>query len=268
VGHLAGPLTQTLSSTGNVGYESVGGLAVYRFTVEMPVRSPRVPADAGFGLEVGATVAPELCGPSAGLAPGTLRLYTDAERHLGLATGVLDPLRLVALEPAVRNGTLLVQLAAQSPWGNYDVDEGSLRLAIDGPGAPEQVRPVSLVQRTHEVGHAADPLVATYAWPFADAKAGAGDGVYTITASVLDDQGAAVARGHVAVQLSGSGPVEFSRCLVPEAQARLADVQPVCQVGHLDAAGAFVPGPPAQKVPATTLLPLLLLGLAALLRRR
>jgi hypothetical protein len=197
------PALLAADASEGVEHSMADGRHVYGFKVPMAIEQAAI-GDTGYFLRVDVFVDNPACADPGGAGtamPNLVANFADPDHRPSITTGVLHPLRIQSLEPRF-NGTLVeVTGTIQSVWGNYDVDEGNLTLSLEGPTGSLVLMPASIVQRTHEHNHHADPVEVTWVWNRTDAP----DGFYWLNLTAMNDQHTANATATAAVRL---GPDE------------------------------------------------------------
>jgi hypothetical protein len=283
---LAGPLTEGAS------HAEVGGRHVYGFVVPLAMVTDTLARNESAALRVDILLRVPGCDsdPDRMVMPSLVEAWSSPEARPRLELAVRNPIRIERLHAGLVGDHLVVQAAASSPWGNYDVDEtvegqgcgtwGGISLRVSGPGQAPGLCRVALVQRSHEHGHHAEAVEVAFAWPFRED--GAPDGLYNVTLEASNDQGTAMAQAVAGFRI---GPEPSAACATCEGgeQAVPADAEEAAFPPGQDLAP---PSPDADAGPACCLageaaggtsrgtpgpgpLPLAgALALGALLRRR
>jgi hypothetical protein len=221
--------------------QGAGEPTVYGFAIPLELASATLPKDGGFSLRVDLFMSLPGCdgaAPAGGTMPNAVQPFSDAAHRPRLELSVLNPLRVDSLRPEFVDDLVVVHAAASSPWGSYDVDAAGMTLDVAGPrGQMARLDPVATVQRTHEEGHHAEPVDATYVWPYR--ALGAPDGTYTFTFRARNLQGTAAATAVAATLVDTPRPPSacIDSCAAPPAgRAQRTLVAPVSGVVPLAAA--------------------------------
>jgi hypothetical protein len=219
---------------------------VVEFAVPLDISQPLIPKSDSFNLRIDWYQNPTGdASQDDQYAEGWIRLVLD-EAHLPrLDLNILNPVYIDFIHPQVAAGTLLVHAGVNSPWGTYDVDVANVTLSIEGPAAPQNLGLV-VSQNAHVHGLHDKAAELTWLWRFRDEDAPSGD--YSIRLGVPNMAGTSTATGQAGFAIAGTkayGLDETGEVIEP--------VQ--------DSGGKASPAP-------GLLMPLLVAGLAALLRRR
>jgi len=195
---LAGENTNAVRSSepeGTVTYIPLAnGHHLYEFRLPMRLSQPVIPQEDGANLRVDVLLDNPACDGPGYLMPNSVRVHTSPEHRPRMQLAVRNPLMIPMLHPQFVAGDLVIHAAANSPWGNYDVDEGDLRLTIEGPSVARSLErhrseDLDRLVKGHNGHHLDLPVV--YLW---DHEAdGAKDGIYTVTFRIRNDQGTAEA---------------------------------------------------------------------------
>jgi hypothetical protein len=191
------PALLAMDQTQGANHTLAGSRHVYEIAVPLAVARPAL-GGAGFVLRVDVRMDAPLCGDADHAAmPNLVEPFADAGHRPRIELMAADPLRVVQLAPRFANGTVRVTGLATALWGNYDVDESNLTLAFEGPAGRHYLPPDNVTLRTHEHGHHADPLNATWTLPTANLP----KGLYWLDWTVSNDQHTATATAHAAFRL-------------------------------------------------------------------
>jgi hypothetical protein len=175
-----------------------GKATVYGFSIPLAYSKTTIPKASGFSIRIDLFVSLPNCDMSSDdkyVMPNFVKTFTDPAHRPRLELAVLNGVRIEYTHPQFIGDDLVVHTAENSPWGNYDVDvAGGITLGIaDGSGPVQGVYRAATVQRTHDHNHHTEAVDVTFVWPYRELKAG--DGTYTITLRVQNDQATAVATG-------------------------------------------------------------------------
>ncbi|MFA5944216.1 MAG: hypothetical protein WC876_07105 [Candidatus Thermoplasmatota archaeon] len=236
------------------------GKWLYEFAVPMAIEAPIIPRDTGYNLRIDVRMDNPACtnGVDAALMPNLVRIHSDAEHRPRMDFAVTNPLRIEALHPQFVGDDLVVHVAMNAVWGNYDIAEVStytpevtaddMKLDIAGPTEAKGLYLHNIVQSTNPHYMHQDAVTLSFVWPYKVDQAS--DGPYTISLLVRNDQRTATATAEAVFELG-------------------RDVATACTEKGCIEEG---PGPRAtdNEAPglAAPLLALAALGLAALARRR
>lgn len=265
---LAGDLTAQINSdkTGFVGYTKNGNDNIYEYAIKLEQKSATIPKLTGYNVRVDVYMDNPACNnpPTTGYTmPNNVRIYTAPQFRPRMEMSVMNPVRIEYMHPEFVGDELVVHTSENSPWGNYDVNNGpgGVELHIKGPGFeadPPKLARAAFVQRFHEHNFHTKAVDVTYAWPYKDDKAG--DGTYTVSLSVKNLQESATATGTTTFQLGkelivakcgavdqGTGATAKQSCVSedqttkanPGAAKKSPGVAPMLAVG-LMAVAAFV----------------------------
>lgn len=191
------PALLAMDASQGVTHSEVRGRHVYEFTVPMPVQRAAL-GGKGFTLRIDARMdAPGCADGDHAAMPNAVVPYSDPEHRPRIELTAADPLRVVRLSPRFANGTVQVTGLATALWGNYDVDESNLTLAVGGPDGKHYLDPDNVTLLSHAHGHHADPLNATWTLP----ARGLAGGVYWLDWTVSNDQHTANATAHAAFRI-------------------------------------------------------------------
>jgi hypothetical protein len=245
--------TKALSKLGD-------GRWLYEFAVPMTIDSPVIPRDTGYNLRIDVRMDNPACtgGVDAALMPNLVRFHSDAEHRPRMEFAVTNPLRIEALHPQFVGDDLVVHVAMNAVWGNYDIAEVNpytpdvvpedLTLAIEGPTDAKGLYLHGMVQPTNPHYQHQNSVTLSFVWPY---KADhAEDGTYTVRLLARNDQQTATATADAVFQVGDQ-------------------VTTFCDEKGCTSSG---PGPRSEDNqapgPAGLLLALALVGVAAGLRRR
>lgn len=180
------------------------------------------------------------------VSEGYMRLVSDAAHMPHLEMAIRNPVYIEYIHPEVAAGILLIHSCVNSPWGTYDVDVANMTVAVDGPTAPQDLAQV-ISQNAHVHGLHDQCAEVTYLWRFRDEDAANGD--YRISLAVPNLSGLAEATGEAGFTVQGK-------------RAFGVDEQ-----GNEVATQSGDPGKQSP-LPAAPLVGLLLIAIAAFVRRR
>lgn len=186
---FAGPETDQANSdkTGFEGYSvAKDGSPVYAFALPMDVKEPIIPQRTGFNLRIDVYMDNPACNdPQNGgyLMPNVVRPYTDADHRPRLEVLVRNPLRIEYVHPELIGDTWVFHVAAQSPWGTYDVGLPTAR--IEGPRATYNATLASPPRRFHEDYPSRPPPPAQWTWTWVPGAAPAGAYVFHLQVTNL-----------------------------------------------------------------------------------
>lgn len=191
----------TLATQGTQGpavyHQASNGRHVYEFAVPMTIQQPTVPRATGYNLRIDVFMDNPFCtDPDDGyLMPNSVRVHTSPDYRPRMELAVMNPIRIEYLVPQFVGDDLVVHTAANSPWGNYDVDEtpGGIEIAIEGPSEATSLAQVAFTQRHHEHNFHQEAVDVSYVWPYK--QDGARNGLYTVSWSVWNDHRTAQATG-------------------------------------------------------------------------
>lgn len=197
---LAGPATQGAT------YLPSGNQNIYAITVPLHFETGTIGKKHGFVLRVDTYMDNPACDPETGtLMPNLVRIHSSDAYRPHMQWPVLNALRLEYLHPQLIADGLIIHASANSPFGNYDVDEWNLSAQIDGPSSAPSLRLASLTQRTHDHDHHTQAMDFSFLWPYRDD--GAVPGNYTLTVRITNDQHTATATGVSIVELGAKSRV-------------------------------------------------------------
>ena len=221
---------------------------VIEFAIPMTLAGTTIPKADAFNLRIDWFQNPS--GDPANddqVAEGFMRLVSDAAHLPRLEMAVLNPVYIEYIHPEVAAGILLIHSCVNSPWGTYDVDVANITVGVAGPSPPQQLQQV-ISQNAHVHGLHDKCAEVTYLWRFRDEDARNGD--YTIRLDVPNLAGTSEASGQAGFTVEGR------KAFGIDEQGN--EVEPV------DAGG----GGKDASLPAGALVAMVVLGLAAVLRRR
>ena len=247
-----------------VNTKALGQLAdgrwLYEFAVPMTIDAPVIPRDTGYNLRIDVRMDNPACsnGVDAALMPNLVRIHSDAEHRPRMDFAVTNPIRIEALHPQFVGDDLVVHVAMNAVWGNYDIAEVSaytpdvtsddMKLGIAGPTDAAALYLANIVQSTNPHYKHQDSVTLSFVWPYKVDHAV--DGPYTISLLVRNDQRTATATADAVFELG-------------------RDVATVCTEKGCNVEG---PGPRStdNEAPGVVapLLALATLALAVLARRR
>jgi hypothetical protein len=184
------------------------GKWLYEFAVPMTIDTPVIPRSSGYNLRVDLYMDNPACKdptgdtPASGaLMPNTVRIHSDPEHRPRMQFAVTDPLRIEALHPQFVGDDLVLHVALNAVWGNYDVGEVNaytpdvsadfLQLKVDGPSPARSLALYTAVQPTNPHFHHQDTMTLVYVWPYRQDHAQ--PGAYTVHFEAKNDQGTATA---------------------------------------------------------------------------
>lgn len=193
------PATLAMQATTGATWTQVDGQNVYEFVVPLELKARTIPKDQGFNLRVDAFLDNPQCTDPAStgyLMPNLVKVHTSPDLRPRMDVQVGKAVKIEYLHPQFLLGKVVFHASANSPWGNYDVDEtpGGITLEVlgpDGTPAAPSLRPSGIVQRTHDHDHHTEAVDIAYTWPYQEDDAP--DGVYTVRFSVRNDQATATA---------------------------------------------------------------------------
>lgn len=202
----------TLATQGTQGpavYHQAGnGRHVYEFGVPMSIQTPTIPRATGYNLRIDVFMENPFCtDPDSGyLMPNNVRVHTSPDYRPRMELAIMNPIRIEYLHPQFVGDDLVVHTSANSPWGNYDVDEtpGGIELEITGPSEATSLAQVAFTQRHHEHNFHQEAVDVSYVWPYK--QDGARNGLYTVSFSVWNDQRTAQATGTAQFEI-GKGTI-------------------------------------------------------------
>lgn len=173
------------------------GSHVYEFKVPLEFSRQEILEDEAYNVRVDVFLDVPPCDedPDESLMPSNVEVYTSPDLRPRLEWSIMNPLEILYIHPEPVGDELILHTGFNSPWGNYDVDEGpgGVEVAIEGPSPAQNVVRAAVVQRTHEHGYHFEPVDMTYVWPYQDEDAENGE--YLITVTARNDQGTAQAVG-------------------------------------------------------------------------
>lgn len=173
------------------------GSHVYEFKVPLEFSKQEILEEEAYNVRIDVFMDVPPCNedPDASLMPSNVEVYTSPDLRPRLEWSIMNPIEILYIHPEPVGQELILHTGFNSPWGNYDVDEGpgGVEVTIEGPSEAQNVVRAAVVQRTHEHGYHFEPVDMTYVWPYQ--KEGADNGDYTITVTARNDQGTATATG-------------------------------------------------------------------------
>jgi hypothetical protein len=241
-------------------YSVVDGKPVYEILVPLAYDGDAtVPKQGGYTLQVDTYLDNPACDPDTGrLMPNLVRIHSSKDHRPRLSARVMDPLQIEYVHPQVLGDGLAVHVAANSPFGNYDVDEGNVTLSITGPTPATHVALATFTQHTHDHDRHDEAADFAFLWQFRDD--GAAPGNYSITVSVRNDQHTAVAVATALVELGSS--ITVTGCGSKDGPAT------TCSTESVDSLGNDLGGAKKSPFPAVPGVAVLALALAAGVGRR
>ncbi len=189
-------------------YREVDGKHVYEFDIPLDVQIPKIPRATGYNVRVDVYMEIPGCdNPDNGyLMPNAVRVHTSPDARPRLELSIMNPIRIEYLHPQFVGDDLVVHTSMNSPWGNYDVDEGpgGIEVGITGPSPATSMAQVAFTQRHEEHNHHQEAVDVSYVWPYKQDNAK--DGLYTVSVSVWNDQRTAQATGAAQFEI-GKGTI-------------------------------------------------------------
>jgi hypothetical protein len=254
------PATFAMQASTGAKHAEVDGHHVYEVRVPMRTVQDKVPKEGGYSLRIDAFVENPACeDPSTAgyLMPNLVKVHTSPDFRPRMELQVLEAVRIESIHPQAIQDDLVVHASVNSPFGNYDVDEGTLRAEVrDDDGAlVATLPPATVVQRYHEHDHHTEAVDVAFVWPYREG--GAKEGAYVFTVVAANDQGTAAATATVPVDLGDV--VTVTACNVESGSS-------TCREELQDRAGNVLGEPKGS--PAASLGVVVTVGLASALARR
>ncbi len=206
---IAGPADLIPTSpTGGVTYQQIDGRHVYGFPITLDIKQPNIPKATGYNVRIDVYMDNPFCNdPQNGyFMPNFVHVHTSSEARPRMELAITNPIRIEYIHPQFVGDDMVIHTSMNSPWGNYDVDEGpgGIELKVSGPSPATSLAQAAFVQRHHEHNYHQQAVDSTYVWPYKQDRAA--DGLYTVDLSVWNDQRTAQAFGTAQFEI-GSGLV-------------------------------------------------------------
>ncbi len=182
------------------------GKHLYEFVVPLAFADlDRIPQDESYNVRVDVMLNVPNCSGDQYIMPDHVRMHTSKEYRPRMDLSILNPISINTITPRVEKDRVIIETTMNSPWGNYDVDEGpgGILVSIQGPTEAKSLQRAAILQKHHQHGAHHEPVQVTYVWPFKRDEATPGE--YTIRVEAWNDQRSANAVGTSDITLTKSG---------------------------------------------------------------
>jgi hypothetical protein len=200
------------------------GSHVYEIPVPMEIEMDTIPSEkktGSYNMRVDVFTDVPGCDSDSDstFMPGSVEVYTSPEYRPRIELAIMNPVRIDYIHPQFIGDDLLIHTSLNSPWGNYDVDEGEggISMNVTGPTAGDTVFRVAFEQRHHEHGYHFQAVDVTYQWDYEADQAD--PDLYELVVTVWNDQHTAFATGTATIDVGSLTATDDEGNLVQQLQS-------------------------------------------------